>query len=115
MARSLPAMSGAEPAQVSVSEQDRASDGEQTVDSLEDGAGIANVGRGGKTKTADETGAHVGDDITVEIRHDQNHGLVVGGVGNHLFQRLVTSSRICPENPIPSDKCYPGARRRIGH
>lgn len=59
------------------------------MDSLEDGALVTNVARGGKTKTTDETSAHVGENVTVEVGHDQDLVVVGVGVGNHLQAGVV--------------------------
>lgn len=60
-----------------------------TVDGLEDGALVTNVAGGGKTKTTDETGAHVGENVTVEVRHDKDLVVVRERVGDHLQARVV--------------------------
>lgn len=60
-----------------------------TVDGLEDRALVANVTGGGQTETTDQTGAHVGQDVTVQVRHDQDLVVVGGGVGNDLQARVV--------------------------
>ena len=49
-----------------------------TVDGLEDGALVTNVTGGGETETTDQTGAHVGQNVTVQVRHDEDL-VVVGG------------------------------------
>lgn len=38
------------------------------VDGLEDGDLVTHVTRGGEAETADETGAHVGEDVAVQLR-----------------------------------------------
>lgn len=60
-----------------------------TVDSLEDGALVTNVTRGGETETTNETGAHVGENVTVEVGHDKDLVVVRVGVGNHLQAGVV--------------------------
>lgn len=60
-----------------------------TVDSLEDGALISNVSGGGKTKTTDETSAHIGENVTVKVGHDQDLVVVWGRVGDHLQAGVV--------------------------
>ena len=60
-----------------------------TVDGLEDGALVTNVAGGGKTKTTNQTGAHVGQNITVQVGHDKDLVVVRVGVGNHLKAGVV--------------------------
>lgn len=43
-----------------------------TVDGLEDGSVLANVTRRGETQTTNQTGAHVGKDIAVQVGHDHD-------------------------------------------
>lgn len=58
------------------------------VNSFEDGAFVANVSRRGQSKTANETSAHVGQDVAVQVGHDQHLVVVGDGVGDH-FQACV--------------------------
>ena len=60
-----------------------------TVDSLEDRALVTNVTGGGETKTTDQTGAHVGQNVTVQVGHDKDLVVVGGGVGDDLQARVV--------------------------
>ena len=60
-----------------------------TVDGLEDGALVTNVTGGGETKTTDQTGAHVGQNVTVQVGHDKDLVVVGGGVGDDLQARVV--------------------------
>ena len=60
-----------------------------TVDSLEDGALVTDVTGGGQTKTTDQTGAHVGQNITVQVGHDKDLVVVGSGVGDDLQARVV--------------------------
>ena len=60
-----------------------------TVDSLEDGALVTDVTGGGQTETSDETGAHVGQNVTVQVGHDKDLVVVGGRVGNDLQARVV--------------------------
>lgn len=60
-----------------------------TVDGLEDGALVTDVAGGGQTKTTDETSAHVGKNVTVEVGHDQDLVVVWVGVGGHLEAGVV--------------------------
>ena len=59
------------------------------VDGLEDGALVADVARGGETEAANQAGAHVGQDIAVEVGHDQDLVVVRVGVGDHLEAGVV--------------------------
>lgn len=59
------------------------------VDGLEDGALVANVGRWGKTKTTDESSAHIRQDISVKVGHNQNLVVVWDWVGDDLQARVV--------------------------
>lgn len=59
------------------------------VDGLEDGALITDVAGGGKTETTDETGAHVGENVTVKVGHDEDLVVVGSGVGGHLEAGVV--------------------------
>ena len=59
------------------------------MDSLEDGALVTNVAGGGQTKTTNETSAHVGQNVTVEVRHDQDLVVVGERVGGHLQAGVV--------------------------
>lgn len=61
----------------------------RTVDSLEDGALVTDVAGGGETETTDETGAHVGENVTIQVGHDKNLVVVGDGVGDHLKARVV--------------------------
>lgn len=60
-----------------------------TVNGLEDGALVTNVTGGGQTKTTDQTGAHVGQNVTVQVGHDKNLVVVRSGVGDDLQARVV--------------------------
>jgi hypothetical protein len=63
--------------------------GRRTVDSLEDGALVTNVPGRSKTKTTNETSAHVGENVSVQVGHDQHLVVVGNGVGDHLQARVV--------------------------
>ena len=60
-----------------------------TVDGLEDTALITNVSRWCKTKTTDQTSAHVGQNVTVQVWHDKNLVVVWKRVGDHLQAGVV--------------------------
>ena len=55
-----------------------------SVDSLEDRALVTNVTGWGKTETTDETSAHVGENVTVKVRHDHDLVVVWSWVGGDL-------------------------------
>lgn len=63
--------------------------GSGTVDGLEDGALVTNVTGGSETKTTDQTGAHVGQNVTVQVGHDKDLVVVGSGVGDDLQARVV--------------------------
>jgi len=60
-----------------------------TVNSLEDRALITNVSGGGETKATDQTGTHVGENVTVEVGHNKNLVVVGGRVSDHLEAAVV--------------------------
>jgi len=59
------------------------------VDGLEDGALITDVAGGSKTETTDETSAHVGENVTVKVGHDEDLVVVGSGIGGHLEAGVV--------------------------
>lgn len=59
------------------------------VDGLEDGDLVAHVARGGEAEAADEAGAHVGEDVAVEVGHDEDLVVVGDGVRGHAEARVV--------------------------
>lgn len=60
-----------------------------TVNGLEDRALVTNVTGGGQTKTTNQTGAHIGQNVTVQVRHDKDLVVVRGGVSDDLQARVV--------------------------
>lgn len=56
----------------------------RTVDSLKDGALVANVSGGSQAETANETGAHIGENVSVQVGHNQDFIVILGGVRGHL-------------------------------
>lgn len=54
------------------------------MDRLEDRRISADVSRGRQTKTTDEAGAHVGQNVTVQVWHDHDAVRVGSGVLNNL-------------------------------
>lgn len=63
--------------------------GSGTVDGLEDGALVTDVTGGSETQTTDQTGAHVRQNVTVQVGHNQDLVIVGGGVGNDLQASIV--------------------------
>lgn len=61
----------------------------RTVDGLEDGALITDVSGGGQTKTTNETGAHVGKNVSVKVGHDEDFVVVRERVSGHLQAGVV--------------------------
>ena len=59
------------------------------MDGFEDGALVADVTRGGQTQAADQAGAHVREDVPVEVGHDEDFVVVRGRVGHDLEARVV--------------------------
>lgn len=60
-----------------------------TVHGLEDGALVTDVARGSKTKTTNQTGAHIRQNVTVKVGHNQDLVVVRNGVGDHLQAGVV--------------------------
>jgi hypothetical protein len=60
-----------------------------SVDSLEDRALVTNVTGRGKTKTTDQTGAHVGENVSVQVGHDENLVVVGKRIGDHFQAGVV--------------------------
>lgn len=60
-----------------------------TVDGLEDGALVTNVSGRCKTKTTDQTSAHVRENVSVQVRHNEDLVVVGQRVGNHLQAGVV--------------------------
>ena len=65
-----------------------------SVDSLEDRALVTNVTGWGKTKTTNETGAHVGKNVTVKVRHDHDLVVVWSWVSGDLQAGVVEKLRV---------------------
>lgn len=66
----------------------------RAVDRLEDRALIPNVARRSEAKTADQPGAHVGQDVAIQVGHDKNLVIVGNRVGDNLEARVVQQLRI---------------------
>jgi hypothetical protein len=90
--------------------------GSGAVNGLKDGALITNVSRGGKTKTANQTGAHVGQNVAVQVGHDQNLVVVEGGVGDNLEAGVVEKLGVKLNVGVLLGKVVCGAEEEtIGH
>jgi hypothetical protein len=61
----------------------------RTVHSFEDRALVTNVSGRCKTETANETGAHVRENVTVQVGHDKDFVVVWRGVSDHLQAGVV--------------------------
>lgn len=61
----------------------------RTVDSLENGALVTDVAGGGKTEATDQASAHVGQNVTVQVGHDEDLVVVGQRIGNHLQAGVV--------------------------
>ena len=59
------------------------------VDGLEDGALVADVARRRQAQTADQASAHVGENVAVQVGHDENLVIVGNGIGGHLQAGVV--------------------------
>ena len=59
------------------------------MDGLEDGALVTDVAGGREAETADQTGAHVRQDVTVQVGHDEDLVVVGKRVGDHLQAGVV--------------------------
>lgn len=90
--------------------------GSGTVDSLEDGALVANVAGGSETQTTDQTGAHVGQNVTVQVGHDQDLVIVGRRVCDHLQARVVKQLGIeLDVGELLSDVAGGGEEKTVGH
>lgn len=63
--------------------------GSGTMDSFEDGALVTDVARGSETQTTNQAGAHVGQNVTVQVGHDEDLVVVGERVGDHLEAGVV--------------------------
>jgi len=64
------------------------------VHGLEDRALISNVAGRGETKASDQPRAHVGQDITVQVRHNQDFIVVWCGVSDDLEAGIIEQLRV---------------------
>ena len=63
--------------------------GRGAVHGFEDGTFVADVARGRQAQPTDETGAHIGQDIAVEIRHDEDLVVIRRRIGDDLQTRII--------------------------
>ena len=63
--------------------------GRGTVHGLEDGTFVADISRGREAQPADQAGTHVGQDVAVEVRHDEDFVVVGRRVGDDFQARVV--------------------------
>ena len=60
-----------------------------TVHGLEDGALVADIARRGQTQTTDQAGAHIGQDVAVQVGHDEDLVVIRGGIRDDLQAGVV--------------------------
>ena len=90
--------------------------GGAAVDSLEDGALVTNVARRGQTETTDQTSAHVGQNVAVQVGHDEDLVVVGQGVGNHLQARVVEQFGVeLDVGEVLGDVAGGGEEQAVGH
>lgn len=88
----------------------------RSMDSLEDRALIANVGRWGKSKTSNKTSAHVGENVSVQVWHDKDLVVVWGWVGNDLQAGVVDELGVELGGwEVLGDALSGGQEKSIGH
>ncbi len=121
LAKPLPAISGAEPCTASKMEASC-----ERNHQLQPFLGeckpphLSNVTRWGETKTTDKTGAHVGQDVTVQVGHDHDSVSVWLGILHDLsgsgISIRIASSVAWSADPPSSMPCPAGPRRmqRLG-
>jgi len=68
--------------------------GSRTVHSLEDGALVTDISGRSKTETTDQTSAHIGQDISVKVGHDEDLVVVGERIRDHLQASVVQQLRI---------------------
>lgn len=54
------------------------------MDGFEDRTFVADVARWGETKTTNETGTQIGENVSIQVGHDEEDVRVEVGVGGHL-------------------------------
>ena len=63
--------------------------GRGAMHGFEDGALIADIARGGETQATDQASTHIGQDIAVEVRHDEDLVAVRRGIGDDFQTGIV--------------------------
>ena len=87
-----------------------------SVDSLEDGALVTNVSGRSKTKTTDQTGAHVGENVSVQVGHNKNLVVVGERVGDHLQAGVVEELSVELNVGVLLSELTGGAQEKtVGH
>ena len=90
--------------------------GGRSVDSLEDGALVTNVSGRSKTKTADQTSAHIRENVSVQVGHDEDLVVVGERVGDHLQAGVVEELGIELDVRVLLGELTGGAQEKtIGH
>lgn len=88
----------------------------RTVNGLEDGALITNVGRWGESKTTDESSAGIGQNVSVKVRHDQDLVVVWSWVGDNLQAGVVDKLGIKLDlREVLGDSLGGGEEKTIAH
>lgn len=67
----------------------------RTVDGFEDGALVTDVSGWCQTQSSDQSSAHIRQDVSVQVRHNQNLVVVWGRIGDHLQAGVV--QELCVE------------------
>jgi len=87
-----------------------------TVDGLEDGALVADVAGWGEAQAADQAGAHVGQDVAVEVGHDEDLVVVGGRVGDDLQARVVQQLGVEVDvRKVLADLARDAQEQAVGH
>ena len=90
--------------------------GGRSVDSLEDGALVTNVSGRSKTKTTDQTSAHIRENVSVQVGHDEDLVVVGERVGDHLQAGVVEELGIELDVRVLLGELTGGAQEKtIGH
>lgn len=90
--------------------------GRAAVNSLEDGALVTNVSRGSQTKTTDQTSAHVGQNVSVQVGHDKDLVVVRERVGDHLQAGVVQQLSVeLDVGEVLGDVARGGEEQTVGH
>lgn len=88
----------------------------RSVDSLEDRALITNVGGWGKTETTNETSAHVRENVSVQVWHDEDLVVIWSWVGDNLQAGVVDKLSVELGGwEVLGDALGGGKEKSIGH